>query len=146
MRKFYFNMKLNGSRRFVNTAQILKKPPIIVSNSAWDKMKNILNKNNNFAFLFSAKSGGCNGFNYNLETINKERFNNLIKNHPMPISINEGDTKLVIDSSSELLLIGSTIDYIEEDYKKNIFENKFIFGHQKELATSCGCGVSFSPK
>ena len=43
-------------------------------------------------------------------------------------------------------LLGTTIDYINEDYKKGIYESKFYFEINKELMTSCGCGISFSPK
>ena len=54
--------------------------------------------------------------------------------------------KLVIDPMSEMLLMGTTIDYIKEDYSKQIFESKFTFTPEKEIASTCGCGVSFSPK
>jgi len=47
---------------------------------------------------------------------------------------------------SELYLLGTTIDYINQDYIKNIFESKFIFNIDKELASACGCGISFTPK
>ena len=30
--------------------------------------------------------------------------------------------------------------------KKNIFESKFIFDVDKELLSTCGCGISFTPK
>jgi len=45
-----------------------------------------------------------------------------------------------------MYVIGTTIDYINEDYKKGIFENKFIYNVDKKLASSCGCGISFTPK
>ena len=49
----------------------------------WDKMKNILDNNTSgHSFLFSAKSGGCNGFNYKLETIDKSQYDIITKiNH-----------------------------------------------------------------
>ena len=58
----------------------------------------------------------------------------------------ENNTKLVIDPLSEMYLIGTTIDYINEDFEKGVFENKFIFLADKNMATSCGCGTSFTPK
>ena len=58
----------------------------------------------------------------------------------------ENNTKLVIDPLSEMYLIGTTIDYINEDFEKGVFENKFIFLADKKIATSCGCGTSFTPK
>ena len=55
-------------------------------------------------------------------------------------------SKVYIDPLSELYLSGTTIDYINEDIKKNIYESKFIYEIDKNLMTSCGCGISFSPK
>ena len=52
----------------------------------------------------------------------------------------------MIEPMSEMLLLGTTIDYVHEDYSKNIFESRLIFTPQKDFATACGCGISFSPK
>jgi len=115
---------------------------VTITNSALSKMKKISKITNNYAFLFSANSGGCNGFNYNIETIDKIGFDSLVK----PSVIEKEDIKLAIEPLSEMLLIGTTIDYIKEDYNKNIYESKFVFIPDKNLATTCGCGVSFTPK
>ena len=130
------------SKKFLS---YLPKSPITITENAWNKMTEIL-KNNNYAFLFSAKGGGCNGFNYNLNTIDKKVFEKLSTEKILPTILNNNDTKLIIESHSLWLLIGTTIDYIKEDYSKNIFESKFIFTPQKDLATTCGCGTSFTPK
>jgi len=122
-------------KRFIST---LSKQPINITETAWTKIKDIINANNSKAMLFSAKGGGCNGFNYNLETINEE-----IKNS----SLLENDNyKVFVDPITEMYLLNTTIDYIKEDYNKGIFESKFVYIPDKNLATSCGCGVSFSPK
>ena len=34
----------------------------------------------------------------------------------------------------------------DEDFRKGEFESKFQFKINKEKMTSCGCGISFSPK
>ena len=68
--------------------------------------------------------------------------NKLLK----PSIIEDKANKIIIDPLSEMLLLGTNIDYVSEDYDKNIFESKFIFTPYKKLATSCGCGVSFSPR
>ena len=109
-------------------------------------MTDILENPEVFGFLFSAQGGGCNGFNYNLKTIDKDYFDNLYNLRISPTLIQNGESKLIIDAKSEMLLFGTTIDYIKEDYAKNIFESKFIFTPKKELATTCGCGISFTPK
>ena len=49
-----------------------------------------------------------------------------------------------IDPVSEDLLVGTTIDFQEEDYERGIFSSKFTFTPDKDLASACGCGVSFS--
>ena len=60
--------------------------------------------------------------------------------------LSKNDIDVYIDPMSEFYLIGTTIDFINEDYNKNIFESKFIFDIDKKLASTCGCGVSFTPK
>ena len=96
--------------------------------------------------MFSAVGGGCNGFNYKLETIDTTEFNNLQSEKIKPIIIENNKINFVIEPLSEMLVMGTTIDFITEDYSKNIFENKFTFTPQKNLATSCGCGISFALK
>ena len=115
---------------------------VTVTRNAWKKMSSILqNVNNKSGFLFSAKSGGCNGFNFDLSPLDDR---NIFKINPTVIS--NDDIKLYIDPISEMYLIGTEIDYIKEDYSKQIFESKFTFTPEKDIASTCGCGVSFSPK
>jgi len=124
----------------------IKMTPIHVSLKAWDKMADILTKSGESAFLFFAIFGGCNGFNYKLEPINESKFNTLLQEKPTPSIISNEKTQLMIEPMSEMLLLGTTIDYVREDYSKNIFESRFIFTPEKDFATACGCGISFSPK
>ena len=63
-----------------------------------------------------------------------------------PTAISNDDVTVYIDPLSELYLLGTTIDYVNQDYKKNIFESKFVFNVDKELLSTCGCGISFTPK
>jgi len=109
-------------------------------------MTHILEKSNEYAFVFFATGGGCNGFNYKLESIGEKKFDNLTAEEPSPIIVTNSNTQVVIEPMSEMLLLGTTIDFIEEDYSENIFESRFIFTPEKDFATSCGCGISFSPK
>lgn len=123
-----------------------KKAIITVTDKAWNKLNLIAEKSNNPYFLFSANGGGCNGFKYILEQTKKEEVlnynlvgrtvNNTNKNNH---EINY--PQIAIEPMSELLLIGTTIDFATDD-----FDSKFVFTPDKTFATSCGCGVSFSPK
>ena len=124
------------------------KPSIIVTNKAWNKIEEI-NKIKKGAFLFSATSGGCNGFNYKLNVLNREEYKKFltIDSYKIkPTIIIKNGNKIVVDPKSEMLLLGTTIDYIKEDYSKGEFENKFIFIPDETLASSCGCGISFTPR
>ncbi len=123
-------------KRFLS---VMNRSPIKVTDNAWKKMSGILKKTNNTMFLFSADSGGCNGFNYKLETIT----NNCFKNSTL---IENNNVKIIIDPLTEMHLLGTEIDYIKEDYSKGIFENKFVFNPDKRYAYSCGCGKSFTVK
>ena len=120
--------------------------PIRVTHNAWTKIRDIINRSNNkFGFVYSASSGGCNGFNFELDLLEKELYDKIIVNKYHTVLEDEG-TKVYIDPISEMYLLGTTIDYIHEDYSKGQFESKFKFELNKESMTGCGCGVSFSPK
>ena len=120
----------------------LHKMGIYVTQKAWNKMEEIIQASNNLGFLFQATSGGCNGFNFKLDTLDKKTFNNM-KN---PTLIQNNKVKLYIDPKSEMFLLGTVIDHVTEDYLKGQYESKFLFQVDPKLASSCGCGISFSPK
>ena len=124
------------------------KSPITITNLAWDKMTEILKQQKTSYFIFSAVSGGCNGFNYDLKLLDKNKYDNMYSNKRKQhiSSLKKDEVNVIIDPMSEMFLIGTTIDYVQEDYKRGFFENKFIFIPDKEYASSCGCGISFTPK
>ena len=125
----------------------MNKPPIQVTNSAWEKIDYILEKRDNHLFYFTASSGGCNGFNYDLNLITLGNYLDMTERlTTFTLLENENKSKIYIEPVAEMLLFGTTIDYVKEDWNKGIFENKFIFIPDKNLVTSCGCGVSFTPK
>ena len=136
--------------RYLSTLKINKVIPLNITKNAWNKMNDIIYKEGAYCFYLSAKSGGCNGFSYDLKLFNRDEYKknistqknvNVIKNQ----NIKNQNIKLYVDPFSEMLLMGTTIDFIKEDYKKGIFENKFTFTPDKNIASSCGCGVSFNP-
>ena len=123
----------------------MSKNIINVTANAWKKMGSIIQKSNNKnGFIFGANSGGCNGFNFDLRLIETEEQKEIMKMKPSILK--NDDVNLYIEPLSEMHLIGTTIDYINEDFSKGIFENKFIYKIDKKLASSCGCGVSFMPR
>ena len=125
----------------------LSKPAIYVTHNAWRKMENIIKiSKNQLGFIFHASSGGCNGFNFKLELLDRDRYSEINGKSPQVLQNNSGGVKLYIDPMSEMFLLGTTIDYTKEDYKKGLFENKFLFHIDPKFASSCGCGISFTPK
>ena len=120
-----------------------KSSIINITESAWNKLNSI---QSNSYFMFYAEGGGCNGFNYRLSLINTSRGENLLKKKIPPNVITNNHVNVIIDPMCEIYLIGTTIDYQFEDVKKGIYDSKFIFTPDKKIATSCGCGGSFSPK
>lgn len=119
---------------------------INITKNAWNKMSQIIRlTKNQYGFLYSASSGGCNGFNFELNLLKEDELNK-IKNNKFYTVLNDKNTNLYVDPLSELYLLGTSIDYVTEDFSSGEFESKFKFGINKELMTSCGCGVSFSPK
>ena len=119
---------------------------INITKNAWNQMSKIINlTKNKYGFIYSASSGGCNGFNFELDLLEKDIYEKIIQNRFHTVLTNE-DSKLYIDPLSEMYLLGTKIDYIHEDYSKGQYESKFNFEINKELMTNCGCGISFSPK
>ena len=119
---------------------------ILVTKNAWMKMSLIMNvSKNKYGFIYSASSGGCNGFNFELNLLEKNMYEDIIRQKFYTV-LNDNSTKLYVDPISEMYLLGTTIDYVHEDYKKGEFESKFKFDINKDIMTSCGCGISFNIK
>ena len=118
---------------------------IDITNNAWIKIIDILD-NNKYGMIFSATTGGCNGFNYNLQVLDEDNYKKIITYRVKPSIIKNRRFNVYIDPLSEMFLLGTTIDYQNENYSKGIYESKFIFIPNKDKATSCGCGISFTPK
>ena len=118
---------------------------INVTKNAWNKMSHIINlSKNKYGFIYSASSGGCNGFNFNLQLMQDKDLDKIIKQKPNIIQ--DEKVKVYVEPLSELYLVGTEIDYLKEDYSKGIFESKFVYNVDKKMASTCGCGVSFTPR
>tara|TARA_B100000795_G_C22802987_1_gene442974 strand:- start:3908 stop:4282 length:375 start_codon:yes stop_codon:yes gene_type:complete len=117
---------------------------LIVTNSAWSKLSSIIKNSNNNSFMLSAKSGGCGGYNYSFKMITDYNFKNILKKKA--ILKNNNNINVILDPTSEFLLIGTKIDYINKDLDMGIFEGKFVFIPDERLSNCCGCGNSFNYK
>ena len=86
---------------------------------------------------FAVKGGGCSGFEYDIQLVEKSRFFDLPKRGDNVYT--DHDIRVVIDDKSLMFLKGMTVDFEEND-----FGFKFVF-RTPNAAHSCGCGVSFTP-
>lgn len=103
---------------------------ITITASALKNLKLLVKKNG--AILFSVNGGGCNGFEYNFEPIEK------ISNEKNTIT--EDGLSVEVCEKSIFYLLGTIVDWKEDNMGKGFsFENPMA-------QSSCGCGTSFSPK
>ena len=96
------------------------------------QLRRILGKNK--AVFFGAKGGGCNGFEYLLEStdeVNGEDNNELLSIDGVP---------MVMCGKSMFLIFGTEIDWQEDN-----MGNRFTFSNPNSSGT-CGCGATFSVK
>lgn len=113
-----------------------KDCPLILTEAALSKLKAALIEDCNYLNGFirvGVKGGGCSGFLYNLEIIDK----NQIDSEEDEIFELE-DLSLVIDIFSKEYLKGTTLDYFT-----SLKESGFKFTNPSVKRT-CGCGSSFS--
>jgi len=119
---------------------------IQITKSAWQKIGEIIHKTSNtYGLLYSAKTGGCNGFNFELDLLTKD-LHKKINDMKFLTVLTNNESEVYVDPLSEMHLLGTTIDYVKEDFNKKIYESKFVYHADKNLMTKCGCGISFSPK
>lgn len=101
---------------------------VFLTDTAKEHMSKMLLENSKGAVRLSLKGGGCAGFKYDwtLEDSPEEQ--------DEKIDIDNG--YFIVDPSSILFLIGSTIDY-----KKEVFGSYFEIMNPASK-NSCGCGES----
>ena len=91
---------------------------IQITKNAWNKMGDIIMKSKNkIGFIYSASSGGCNGFNFELNLLEDELHQKIVKQKFYTV-LSGDSVDLYGDPLSEMYLLGTTIDYIHEDYTK----------------------------
>ncbi len=89
-----------------------------------------LEESPNFVLRISVDGGGCSGFLYKYEMVEKAEEDDLI--------FNKNNGTIVIDKISFEYMKGSQVDFIEE-----LGSSYFSIKNPKATA-KCGCGNSFS--
>jgi Fe-S cluster assembly iron-binding protein IscA len=77
--------------------------------------------------------------------MNQEEYNK-VTNTKFITKYENNNTNVYVDPMTEMHLLGTTIDYVQEDFSKGFFENKFVYHVDKDLMRTCGCGTSFTLK
>lgn len=117
-------------------------PAVQITRQCVDRIKQLANERNKYlALRVNVDGGGCSGFQYGfeLEDWEKKPQASLLKEEE---NLFEKDGAFVIvDNISLVYLSGSKIDYSQE-----LISSSFRISENPNSESSCGCGVSFSPK
>ena len=101
---------------------------VFLTDTAKEQMNTMLKEHEKSVVRLAMKGGGCAGFKYDWSLEDSKDFEDEV------IRLDHGD--FVIDPSSVMFLIGSTIDY-----KKEVFGSYFDIKNPASTS-SCGCGES----
>ena len=103
---------------------------IKLSDKAADRIKEILSEKKDMTGVrIGVKSGGCAGMSYVMEYAKESKPNDEL--------IEEKGVKVFIDPGAIMYLLGTEMDYKEEEFKSS-----FVFNNPNETER-CGCGESF---
>jgi iron-sulfur cluster assembly protein len=108
---------------------------ITVSQSAKNKIKEMLGKESRKNILLYVKGAGCNGFSYNFKILETD-----VKPNKLDEEYKIDDYSIYLCSKSIMYLIGVKVDYVND-----IMGSKFEFTNDN-IQSKCGCGKSFSFK
>ena len=105
---------------------------IILTSAAQDRIRELMSKAPDGAIgvKLSTPRRGCSGLAYSVDYVTEEQ--------PLDEKIQTPAGAFYVDGASVLYLIGSTMDWREDDFAAGfVFENPNAKG-------SCGCGESFT--
>ncbi len=106
-------------------------PMITMTDAAAERVKRLIAKSENpvLGLRVGVKSRGCSGMSYFVEYAEEQKkFEDVVE---------DKGVKIFIDPTATMFLIGSEMDYVEEQ-----FQTGFVFRNPNEKGR-CGCGESF---
>ena len=101
-----------------------------LTDAAKTQIDTICKENNAIAVTLNMKGGGCAGFEYEWDMVEKEG----VEEHDEVIDTGEGN--LVVSAHSLMYLFGSEIDY-----SRDVFQTQFVINNPN-AQSACGCGIS----
>lgn len=116
----------------VGAAAPLAPPPLVFTDSAADKVKTLIEEEQNPALKLRVfvQGGGCSGFQYGFT------FDETVSDGDQEIE--KSGVTLLVDPMSFQYLMGAEIDY-----STGIEGEQFVI-RNPNASTTCGCGSSFS--
>ena len=105
---------------------------ITLTDAAADQVKALIDKSDKpvLGLRVGVKTRGCSGLSYFVEYAEEQKkFEDVVE---------DKGVKIFIDPTAVMFLIGSEMDYREEQ-----FQTGFVFNNPNE-AGRCGCGESFN--
>jgi iron-sulfur cluster assembly accessory protein len=108
--------------------------PVILTETAKNRITTMLNENRQEAIRFGIKGGGCSGFTYFLE------FDSLASKAGDDELLTEDGINIIIDGAGLLYILGTEIDWVSD-----LMGAYFRF-NSPQASSSCGCGHSVNFK
>lgn len=106
-------------------------PLVTISDAAIARINALLDKRGkpSAGIKVGVKTRGCSGLSYSIEYADEvTKFDEVVE---------QNGIKLIIDPKAVMFLIGTEMDYVEEQMKSG-----FVFKNPNEKGR-CGCGESF---
>jgi len=104
-----------------------------LTDAAKQQVNTLCEENNCYAVSLNLSGGGCAGFQYDWNSVEKEE-----DVEKMDITIDTGSGNFVIGASSIMFLAGTEVDYVKS-FVGSTFEIR-----NPNAKSSCGCGVSIN--
>tara|TARA_B100000902_G_C26460686_1_gene505268 strand:- start:8 stop:385 length:378 start_codon:yes stop_codon:yes gene_type:complete len=123
------NFKINQGFLDMNDANIINQE-FNLSKKALERVKILLENEENSYFRISVLGGGCSGFQYDFSFDRKPNDEDTI--------FKEGGIDYLIDNVSLDFLRGSTLEYVSE------LGGSYFKIENPNATANCGCGTSFS--
>jgi len=108
-----------------------RRDPIIITDNAAERIRILLAQRckTSVGIRILVETKGCSGLKYKIEYADEiNKFDAVVKH---------GDLNVLIDAKAMLYILGTTMDYKEEELSCG-----FIFKNPNEKG-KCGCGESF---
>ena len=123
---------MNAIAEALTPATDVLPPPLVFTDSAADKVKQLVDEEGNpdLKLRVFVQGGGCSGFQYGFT------FDEVVNEDDTQMATN--GVTLLIDAMSLQYLMGAEIDY-----KDDLEGARFVIRNPNASST-CGCGSSFS--